>query len=154
MTFGRELVVLLTKLSMFGKFLVHAWRFENRTFYISSWRIKLILAPLFLAPSQSGILKWVWPSMNQYRMFFVQTSTLPPRMYQRLTKYGRFCKQNNQLLTKSHNELKDNSISSVVMISTLGILQNDVLVKTPVGLCINVGCVRIGETYRLQTIQI
>jgi len=26
MTFGRELVVLLTKPSMFGKFLVHAWR--------------------------------------------------------------------------------------------------------------------------------
>jgi hypothetical protein len=25
MTFGRELVVLLTKPSMFGKFLVHAW---------------------------------------------------------------------------------------------------------------------------------
>jgi hypothetical protein len=25
-TFGRELVVLLTKLSMFGKFFVHAWR--------------------------------------------------------------------------------------------------------------------------------
>jgi hypothetical protein len=26
MSFGRELVVLLTKLSMFGKFVVHAWR--------------------------------------------------------------------------------------------------------------------------------
>jgi hypothetical protein len=26
MTFGRELVVLLTKPSMFSKFLVHAWR--------------------------------------------------------------------------------------------------------------------------------
>jgi hypothetical protein len=26
MTFGRELVVLLTEPSMFGKFLVHAWR--------------------------------------------------------------------------------------------------------------------------------
>ena len=44
MTFGRELVVLLTKPSMFGKFLVHAWRFEQRTFYIGSWRVKLILA--------------------------------------------------------------------------------------------------------------
>ena len=31
MPFGRELVVLLTKLSMFGEFLVHAWRFEQRT---------------------------------------------------------------------------------------------------------------------------
>jgi hypothetical protein len=36
MTFGRGLVVLLTKPSMFGKFLVHAWRFEQRTFYIGS----------------------------------------------------------------------------------------------------------------------
>ena len=26
MTFGRELVVLFTKSSMFGKFLVHVWR--------------------------------------------------------------------------------------------------------------------------------
>jgi hypothetical protein len=48
--------------------------------------------------------------MNRYRMFFVQTSTLPPRMHQKLTKHGRFCKQNNQIPTKSHNELKDNSI--------------------------------------------
>jgi hypothetical protein len=46
MSFGRELVVYLTKPSMFGKFVVHAWRFEDRTFYIGSWRAKLILAPL------------------------------------------------------------------------------------------------------------
>ena len=48
MTFGRELVVLLAKPSMLGKFLVHAWevvwRFEQRTFYFGSWRVKLILA--------------------------------------------------------------------------------------------------------------
>jgi hypothetical protein len=42
-------------------------------------------------------------------MFFVQTSTLPPHMHQKLTKHGRFCKQNNQLPTKSHDELEDNS---------------------------------------------
>jgi hypothetical protein len=48
--------------------------------------------------------------MNQYRMFYVQTSTLPPRMHHKLTKHGRFCKQNNQLPTKTHVELKDNSI--------------------------------------------
>jgi hypothetical protein len=42
-------------------------------------------------------------------MFFVQTSTLPPRMHQKLTKHGKFCKQNNQLPTKSHDELKDDS---------------------------------------------
>jgi hypothetical protein len=47
--------------------------------------------------------------MNQYRMFFVQTSTLPPHMHQKLTKHGKFYKQNNQLPTKSHVELKDNS---------------------------------------------
>jgi hypothetical protein len=52
--------------------------------------------------------------MNWYRMFFVQTSTLPPRMHQKLTKRGRFCKQNNQLPTKSHDELKDNSIMCTV----------------------------------------
>ena len=48
MTFGRELVVLLRKPSMFGKLWVHVleavWRFEQRTFYIGSLRVKLILA--------------------------------------------------------------------------------------------------------------
>ena len=44
MTFGRELVVLLITPSMFGKFLVNAWRFEHMTFYIGSWRVKLIFA--------------------------------------------------------------------------------------------------------------
>ena len=47
--------------------------------------------------------------MNQYRMFYLQTSTLPPRMHHKLTKHERFCKQNNQLPTKSNVELKDNS---------------------------------------------
>jgi ribosomal protein S30 len=42
-------------------------------------------------------------------MFYVKTSTLPPRMHQKLTKHGKICKQNNQLPTKSHVELKDNS---------------------------------------------
>ena len=31
-------------------------------------------------------------------------------MHQKLTKHEKFCKQNNQLPTKSHDELKDNSI--------------------------------------------
>ena len=47
MTFGRALVVLLTKPSMFGKFLVHVLevmrRFEQRSFYIGALRVKLIL---------------------------------------------------------------------------------------------------------------
>jgi hypothetical protein len=55
------------------------------------------------------VLTRVWPSMNQYKMFFVQTSTLPPRTHQKLTKHGRFCKQNNQLPNQSHVELEDNS---------------------------------------------
>jgi hypothetical protein len=42
-------------------------------------------------------------------MFYLQTSTLPPRMHHKLTKHGRFCKQNNQLPTETHVELKDNS---------------------------------------------
>jgi hypothetical protein len=43
-------------------------------------------------------------------MSYLQTSTLPPRMHHKLTKHGRFCKQNNQLPTKTHVELKENSI--------------------------------------------
>ena len=31
-------------------------------------------------------------------------------MHLKLTKHGRFCKQNDQLPTKSHDELEDNSI--------------------------------------------
>jgi hypothetical protein len=37
-------------------------------------------------------------------------------MHQKLTKYGRFCKQNNQLLTKSHVELKDNSNNALAQV--------------------------------------
>ena len=60
-------------------------------------------------------LEWVWPSMNRYIMFFVQTFTRPPNMHLKLTKHGRFCKQNNQLPTKSHDELEDNSILSQIV---------------------------------------
>ena len=56
----------------------------------------------------SNILKWFWPSVNRYRMFFVQTSTRLPNMYQKLITHGDFCKQNNQLPTKSHDVLEDN----------------------------------------------
>jgi len=38
------------------------------------------------------------------------TSTPLPRMHQKLTKHGKFCKQNNQLPTRSHDELEDNSV--------------------------------------------
>ena len=49
MIFGRELVVLLTKPSMFGKLEGHVleavWRFKQRTFYVGSSRVKLVSAP-------------------------------------------------------------------------------------------------------------
>ena len=44
--------------------------------------------------------------MNRYRMFFLQTSTRPPP---HAPKVYQTWKQNNQLPTKSHDELKDNS---------------------------------------------
>ena len=50
--------------------------------------------------------------MNRYRKFYLQTSTLPPCMHHKLTKHGRFCKQNNQLPTKTRVELKDKSVDN------------------------------------------
>ena len=61
MSFGRELVVLLTKSSMFGKLEVHVleavWRFEPITFYIGEMRVKLILAVI---TAQLDELPHVW----------------------------------------------------------------------------------------------
>ena len=45
--------------------------------------------------------------MNRYRVFFAQTSTRPPT---HAPKVYQTWKQNNQLHTQSHDELKDNSI--------------------------------------------
>ena len=45
-------------------------------------------------------------------MFFVQISTLPPSIHQKLTTYGRYCKQNNHLPTKSHVELEEDTMQS------------------------------------------
>ena len=42
-------------------------------------------------------------------MVFVQASTLPPRMHQKLSEHGNCCMQNNQLSTQRHIELEDNS---------------------------------------------
>ena len=55
-------------------------------------------------------LKWVWPSMNRFTMFFVQTSTRLQRMHLKLTKHGRFCKHKQPTPYQTHVELKDNSI--------------------------------------------
>lgn len=43
-------------------------------------------------------------SLNQYRMFVIETSTLPPSMYQKLIKCGRCSMQNNKLPTGSFIE--------------------------------------------------
>jgi hypothetical protein len=103
MTFGRELVVLLTKLSMFAKF----WCMRGGT--VEVWTKNILYRFMEGQTHFSTSLKPLWSFMNRYRMFFVQTSTIPPRMHQKLSKHGKFCKQNNQLPTKSHVELKDNS---------------------------------------------
>ena len=81
--------------------------------------------------SETWSVKWVWSSMNRYRMFFVQTSTRPPNMHLKLTKHGRFCKQNNQLPTESNNELKDNSN----MFQTLPIWENYLVLFVSLGIC-------------------
>ena len=49
-----------------------------RATYFSSLRTRLNLAPL-------GMPKRVWPSMNRSKIFFIQTSTLPPSMHHKLT---------------------------------------------------------------------
>ena len=44
---------------------------------------KIVLKPLDCMP------KWVWPSINQYRIFLIQTSTLlPPDMDRELNGHG------------------------------------------------------------------
>ena len=53
-----------------------------------------------------AMLNWVSPSINRYRMFFVQTATWPPAHAPRTHQTWQ---QNNQLPTKSHDELKNNS---------------------------------------------
>ena len=45
--------------------------------------------------------------IDQNKVFFNQTSTLPPNMHQEITKYGRCCMQINQLPTKSHVDLEE-----------------------------------------------
>ena len=67
---------------------------EWRATYFGSLRVKLILR-------RFGMPKWVWPSMNQYRMSSVQTSTLCPSMHRKLTEDGGCCMQNSQHPTKS-----------------------------------------------------
>ena len=82
------------------------FKFGWRATYFRSLRAKLNYDYKFIeAPLQMP--KWVWPSMNQYRISFIQTSTLPPSMHREHTQHGRSWIQNNQLPTKSHVELED-----------------------------------------------
>ena len=70
------------------------FEFQWRETCFGSFRAKPIFAPL-------GMPKWVWPSMNWYRMFFAQTSTLPLSMHRKLTERGGCCMQNNNCVQNS-----------------------------------------------------
>ena len=61
---------------------------EGRVCYwMMSNPFRFIEGQTHLAPLRMP--KWIWPSMNQKGMFFVQTSTLPPSMHRKLAKHGR-----------------------------------------------------------------
>ena len=81
------------------------WLCMTRATNLSWLRANPNLAPL-------GRPNWIWPSMNQYRMFFIQTFTLHylPSMHWKLTKRGKCCVKNNQLPTKTCVQSEDNSI--------------------------------------------
>ena len=68
-------------------------RIKWRAPYFGALKAKLILAPLGM-PNEFDS-QWI-----NFRMFYVQTSTLPPGMHCKLTKHGSCCMQNNQLPTK------------------------------------------------------
>ena len=65
---------------------------EGQTHFSTSWHFKMSL------------------TLNQWRMFFVQSSTLPPSMHCKLTEHGRCCMQNNHNPTKGLTEIKEYSI--------------------------------------------
>lgn len=49
--------------------------------------------------------------MNPCKMYFGQTSTLPPSIHQKLHKHDRCCMQHNQLPSKIHVGLEDNLLT-------------------------------------------
>ena len=51
--------------------------------------------------------KWIWSSMNQYRMFFIQTSTSKYRS--KTYEHGKCYIYNNKLSTKTPDKIKDYS---------------------------------------------
>ena len=75
---------------------------EWRAVYFSSLRTKLFLASLRMP-------QIVRPSKNHYRMFFVQSSTLPPpSMHRELTEYRRCCMQDNKSYCNNHVSISNN----------------------------------------------
>ena len=105
-SFSRELVVLHTKPSMFGKFSVHAWRqawkFEWRIFYSGHWQPEWT----YIERSSFWHQEMQWTNTEKV---FIRTSTPAPSMHWKLTEYGKYCMQNNQLTSKTSVGLKDNS---------------------------------------------
>jgi hypothetical protein len=100
-SFVQELVVLHTRLFMFGKFLGACLeKIQRRTFYFHSLGAKLILAPLDMSK------KRVWPSMRDIKKFLIQASTPTPSMQQKLTKHGKSCMQNSQIPTQEFGPIK------------------------------------------------
>ena len=89
---------------------VEVWM--EKIFYISSLRAKLIMGPLDMP-------KWVnWPSMNQYRMFFFETSTPTPIMHQKTYQTWKvmYYMQNNTLSTKTPAELMESySLNGLIL---------------------------------------
>ena len=83
----------------FGACLEVVWRFEQRTFYIGSLRVELVLVC-------QEVPKWVWPSVNQNRLLFMQIQTLPPRMHHKWKIIINIVWKimEDQLPTKSPNE--------------------------------------------------
>ena len=71
--------------------------------------------------------KWIWPSMKLYRMFFVQTSILPPNMHPKTYRIWNVSMQNNQLPIKSTVELKHNSIIPVQYCNKLKVPRSEIL---------------------------
>ena len=109
LTFGWELLVLDTKPTMFGKFMVHAWRFEQRTSYISSLRVKLHFG------MPRGGQKKFGPQWTE-----IGCSSCKFKPYlQACSTSGK----NNQLLTTSHVELEGDSIDNKQRMHCMDIYQ-------------------------------
>lgn len=59
------------------------WRFDWRTFYVDSWKVKIILAC-------QEVLKRICSSMTRNRLLFIQIPTLPSSMHHRWKELFNF----------------------------------------------------------------